>query len=82
MSNQMINQASSQSRSENRFRPLAQVVMHGLKRWQRHKAIADLERLDDRVLRDIGISRNDIPRVVDGMLPEREVSPWSRPTRR
>ena len=34
--------------------------------------IAALEAMDDRLLRDIGIYRNDIPRVVDG-LDDREL---------
>jgi uncharacterized protein YjiS (DUF1127 family) len=33
-------------------------------RHQRRMAIAELERLDDRLLRDIGISRTDIHRIV------------------
>ncbi len=86
MSEQLIKQEliQSQPRWNGRahFNPLAQFVMRGFKRWQRRKAIADLERLSDRVLRDIGISRNDIPRVVDGMLPEPETPQRSRPARR
>lgn len=35
--------------------------------------IAALEAMDDQLLRDIGIYRNDIPRVVDG-LNDREFS--------
>ncbi len=34
--------------------------------WQRRKMIAALEAMDDRLLRDIGIYRGDIKRVVDG----------------
>jgi uncharacterized protein YjiS (DUF1127 family) len=51
-------------------------IMLGLQRWQRQKAIAQLRQLDDRQLADIGISRNDIPLVVDGML----ASPHGRKT--
>ncbi|GKY89871.1 DUF1127 domain-containing protein [Sinisalibacter aestuarii] len=36
------------------------------RRWERRKMIAALEAMDDRLLRDIGIYRNDIPRLVDG----------------
>jgi uncharacterized protein YjiS (DUF1127 family) len=35
--------------------------------WSRRKAIAELQRLDDRLLADIGISRGQIPQVVDGL---------------
>ncbi|MCB1311448.1 MAG: DUF1127 domain-containing protein [Sedimentitalea sp.] len=37
-----------------------------IRKWRRRKMIAALEALDDRSLRDIGIYRGDIPRVVDG----------------
>jgi uncharacterized protein YjiS (DUF1127 family) len=40
--------------------------------WRRRKAIAALQALDDRILRDIGIHRGDIWRVVDG-FDEREL---------
>ena len=36
------------------------------RRWERRKMIAALEAMDDRLLRDIGIYRNDIARLVDG----------------
>lgn len=45
-------------------------------RWQRGRAIAELERLDDRLLADIGISRGQIPQVVEGLC-----RPQSRMTR-
>ncbi len=35
-------------------------------KWQRGKMIKDLEAMDDRLLRDIGLHRVDIERVVDG----------------
>ena len=34
--------------------------------WQRRKMIAALAALDDHILRDIGIPRGEIERVVDG----------------
>ena len=42
-------------------------------RWQRRKMIETLRGMDDRLLRDIGIDRSDIPRVVDS-LTDRELS--------
>ncbi len=36
--------------------------------WRRRKMIEALEGLDDRMLEDIGLSRNDIPRIVDTEL--------------
>lgn len=41
--------------------------------WQRRKMIETLRGMDDRLLRDIGIGRSDIPRVVNG-LTDRELS--------
>ncbi|WP_353349823.1 DUF1127 domain-containing protein [Aquicoccus sp. SU-CL01552] len=41
--------------------------------WQRRKMIETLRGMDDRLLRDIGIDRSDIPRVVNG-LTDRELS--------
>lgn len=48
---------------------VAGLVSRVLKRWHRAQAAAALHRLDDRQLEDIGISRNDIPRVVAGLVP-------------
>ena len=45
--------------------------------WQRRKMIATLEAMDDRILRDIGLIRGDIPRVVQGLL---DLEPESAPT--
>lgn len=42
------------------------------RQWRRRSMIAALESLDDRLLRDIGLHRSDIPRVVDG-LDDREL---------
>ncbi len=44
-------------------------AFEGLRRWhQRRKAIAELSRLDDRTLQDIGISRGAIRELVDAQL--------------
>jgi uncharacterized protein YjiS (DUF1127 family) len=45
------------------------LISRATHRWQRGQAAAALHRLDDRQLEDIGISRNDIPRVVAGLVP-------------
>ena len=37
-----------------------------VRNWQRRRMIAALRAMDDNLLHSIGISRNDIPRVVDG----------------
>jgi uncharacterized protein YjiS (DUF1127 family) len=45
------------------------IISRVAQRWHRGQAAAALHRLDDRQLEDIGISRNDIPRVVAGLVP-------------
>lgn len=50
------------------FGSVGRHILVGLQRWRRESAIAELRRLDDRMLNDIGICRNDIPRVVDGLF--------------
>ena len=46
--------------------PVRRWLAAALRRWQRRKMIAALGAMDDRMLRDIGIDRADIPRVVEG----------------
>jgi len=41
----------------------------------RRRAIGELRRLDDAVLRDIGIERDAIPAVVDGLLAPQDETP-------
>lgn len=63
---------------------VAQLFLRAVRRWQSNRAINELSRLDDRQLEDIGISRNDIPRVVAGLfrpeeVPLRDRAPTSTP---
>lgn len=46
-----------------------------VERWQRGQAAAVLGRLNDRQLEDIGVSRNEIPRVVAGIVPSNVGAP-------
>ena len=52
---------------------VAQLFLRAVRRWQRARAINELGRLNDRQLEDIGITRNDIPRVVEGLFNPEEV---------
>lgn len=52
---------------------VAQLFLRAIQRWQRNRAIGELSRLDERQLDDIGISRNDIPRVVEGLFGPEEL---------
>lgn len=54
---------------------VAQLFLRAVQRWQRARALNELSRLDDRQLDDIGISRNVIPRVVEGLFSADEADP-------
>jgi len=54
---------------------VAQLLRRAIRRWQTNRAINALSRLDDSLLEDIGISRNDIPRVAAGLFHPEEVPP-------
>lgn len=47
---------------------VAGLLLGALQRWQRRRAAAALQNLDDRLLDDIGITRNDIPRIVERLF--------------
>ncbi len=52
---------------------VAQLFLRAVRRWQSNRAINELSRLDDKQLEDIGITRNDIRRVVAGLFRPDEV---------
>lgn len=52
---------------------VAQLFLRAVQRWQRNRAINELRRLNDCQLEDIGIVRDDIPRVVEGLFHPEEV---------
>ena len=49
----------------------------GLRHWQKRRAIRTLRELNDWTLYDIGVSRNEIPDLVDDLVshPPRKTSP-------
>lgn len=47
---------------------IAGLLLRALQRRQRRLAAAALHDLDDRLLEDIGITRNDIPRIVEQLF--------------
>ncbi len=58
---------------------LVQATRRRLRCWRAARvARHELMRLDERVLRDIGITREKIAGVVDGLLPAGHVSPTAR----
>lgn len=59
---------------------VAQLFLRAVRRWQSNRAVNELSRLDDRQLEDIGISRNDIPRVVAGLVGPEELPLMDRAT--
>lgn len=51
-----------------------------LKNWHRRKMIAALHAMDDHLLRDIAVQRNDIEQFVDGFTAdELRMVPFARP---
>jgi len=56
----------SSPKSAKRPGALRQLAKAAFRNWERRKMIATLHRMDDHLLRDIGIDRSDIPRVVEG----------------
>lgn len=57
--------------------PLASALSHWIAARARQRAIADLERLDDAVLRDIGLTRREVR---SGLLHLRELAAATTPT--
>lgn len=51
---------------------VAQLILRAVQRWQRRRAIAELQRLGDRQLHDIGLARSEIPSAVEGLFHRRE----------
>ncbi len=45
-------------------------IAGAVRRWQRNRMRLALERLDDRILADIGLYRGDIARIVNGFDDE------------
>ena len=52
------------------FEALDRRFKASIRRWQRRKTIRALERLSDWVLRDIGVSRVDIPRLAEDLIAD------------
>lgn len=72
-----LNHRASVVARDNNYPPMKDGVLQRWSRaitnnWKRRKMIGALRAMDDRLLRDIGIYRNDIERVVDG-FNEREL---------
>lgn len=57
---------------------VAQLFLSAARRWQRNRAYNALSQLSDRQLEDIGVSRNDIPRLVKDMFVNGHENPSSR----
>lgn len=53
---------------------IAQLFLRAVQRWQRRRVAAELHRLDDMQLSDIGIARNDIHRIAMSVV-ERRAAP-------
>ena len=53
-----------------RFQPIHRRLKASMRRWERRKTLRALERLSDWVLRDIGVSRADIPRLAEDLIAD------------
>ncbi|MBZ9811058.1 MULTISPECIES: DUF1127 domain-containing protein [unclassified Mesorhizobium] len=56
---------------------VARLILRAVQRWQRNRAMAALEGLDDRTLEDIGIARNEIPQLAESFFRRSEHGRWS-----
>lgn len=63
---QMLHPAAKTRRRNDRGGLFGQMFQAAVRVWKRHKMIAELDALDDAMLKDIGIYRGDIRRVVAG----------------
>ena len=63
---QMIDPASGKPAGSKSIGLLRRMFRRAVRNWQRRKMIAKLEAMDDRLLRDIGLHRGEIRRLVDG----------------
>lgn len=59
--------------------PVARLASSLARRWERNRAISQLNRLDDRMLRDIGIERGSLEEAVDAVI-ERRTPAWTEPS--
>ena len=73
--------SSAQVRQDSTLRSprvtVAGLLLRALQRRQRRRAAAALHNLDDRLLEDIGITRNDIPRIVERLFVPLEQVEWN-----
>ncbi|MGO4558256.1 DUF1127 domain-containing protein [Mesorhizobium sp. 2RAF21] len=56
---------------------VALLFLRAIQRWQRNRAMAALEGLDDRILEDIGVARNEIPQLAESFFRPSEHGRWS-----
>ncbi len=63
---QMLNPDFKSRETGERFGFLRRLFQSIVRKWRRRKLIAAFEALDDRVLRDIGVNRSGIKRLVEG----------------
>lgn len=66
----MLGPATHEGRAQTEESLFGRIAGGAILRWQRHRMRQALERLDDRILDDIGVYRGDIAHIVEGFSPE------------
>lgn len=62
---EMVRRAAHEHKRDKPYSLFGSMARSLARKWQRRKAIAQLEAMDDYLLKDIGINRSDIRRVVN-----------------
>jgi uncharacterized protein YjiS (DUF1127 family) len=57
---------------------MVQRLLRTIQRWQRNRAMTALQALPDMYLAEVGITRGDIPRLVDSLFPPQGPDPTGR----
>lgn len=63
---EMLHEAAYENKRDETFGLMGQLGRSVARWWQRRRAIAELEAMDDMLLRDMGIYRSEIRRAVNG----------------
>ncbi|QPC92974.1 DUF1127 domain-containing protein [Mesorhizobium sp. INR15] len=80
LARQTKNRLARRQRAAKKLEFLRWLILVPFEGRQRRKAVAELERLDDRMLADIGILRSEIPQVIDGIGSQKVELAFPKPS--